>query len=96
MDLSATALALTEKDLDFKTALGKSKEVGWEKACWKKGDFEEAIEDFMKGKEIEDVEFVLAWLKLWRGVKKVVEVAMETILCGSHNCRHKLWNTLSR
>lgn len=93
MDLSATALALTEKDLDFKTALGKSKEVGWEKPCWKNGDFEEAIEDFTKGKEIEGFGFVLYWLKSWRGVKKVVEEAMETILCG-RDCQTLCLNSL--
>lgn len=92
MDLSVTALALTEKDLDFKTALGKSKEVGWEKPCWKKGDFEEGIEDFTKGKEIEGIEFVLAWLKLWRGVKNAVKEAMETILRCSQSQLQRQWN----
>jgi len=38
---------------------------------------EEAKEDLMKGKE-----GVLAWLKSWMGVKKVVEKAMDDIFGG--------------
>lgn len=87
MVLSLIALALTEKDLVFDGTIGKLEEACWENPSWKNGDLEEAIEDLVKGKEVEGVELVLGWLKSRRGVKKVVEKAMEAISV-VEKCRH--------
>lgn len=63
-------------------SLGKVDEVRREREGSKKVELEEAKEDLTKGKEGEVGGFVLAWVKSWRGVKKVVEKAMEDIFGG--------------
>lgn len=80
MVFSVAALAWTEKDRGLTKILGKLDETCWESPFWKKGDLEEAKEDLMGGRKVGEG-VVLAWLKSWRGVKKVVEKAMEAI-CG--------------
>jgi hypothetical protein len=72
MVLSVIALALTEKERDLRRGLN---EVCWEKACRKKGELEEASEEDLIRVGGKEEEVVLCW----RGVKKVVEKAMEAM-----------------